>query len=177
MLPPADAARLLARRVLVRAAAAQLSGCAPDEVHRAVLPRQLRAAGRAWHWSTSSSGPCGLVALSSRPVGVDVEALPGPPEALALAELLLSPVERDWVLAGADVHGRFLTAWVRKEAVVKCTGEGLQRDLRSFAVPGEDVADVRWLDSTPPAHVTVHPLRLDGHVAAVAVGGEDAASG
>jgi phosphopantetheinyl transferase len=60
---------------------------------------------------------------------------------------------------------------VRKEAVVKCTGEGLQRDLRSFLVDASaPSAEVVAPDRTPMG-LRTHAVRYAGHVAALAVAG------
>ena len=88
---------------------------------------------------STSSDRC-LLVLSSRPVGVDLEVRSEVPEALAVAELMLSRSERAWVAAAdpsgpAGVSDRFLRTWVRKEAVVKCSGTGLTGcDTRAFSV-------------------------------------------
>jgi 4'-phosphopantetheinyl transferase len=171
-LRPVDADRLRARRVLLRAALAGLGDGRPEQVRlRTDGPFRAEVAGRGWYVSVSSSGDVGLLAAAPVPVGVDLEALPGPPDALQVAATFLPPAEQEWIAAGGpDSADRFLATWVRKEAVVKCTGEGMARDLRSFVVDaGAAVAPVR------DAAGAVLPMRtaavpVPGHAAAVAVG-------
>jgi 4'-phosphopantetheinyl transferase len=144
---PGDARRLLARRTIVRGVVSGLARCPSGAVEfsDADGPRTV-AVGRADRWfvSTSSSGALGVLAVAAVPVGMDVERLPGPPDARQVSEQFLAPSEHRWITRGTDTPARFLQVWVRKEAVVKCTGEGLGRDLRSFvvdaAVPSAPVA-------------------------------------
>jgi len=177
-LPPDAAARLLARRVLLRRAVGQECGADPDGVRLLPGPGPRRVAapdGRVLFTSASSSGEQGLLVLAERPVGVDLERLPGPPDARDVALALLPPRERDWVLAGGqDLAARFLAVWVRKEAVVKATGEGLARDLASFVVdPGCDGALVGGQELAS-RRLRTWGLAVPGHAAALATGDDGA---
>ena len=174
-LRPGDAARLLARRALLRGLVARRAGRAVEEVRLPVDDGPRRAElpdGGGWYVSTSSSGARGLVALADVPVGVDLEELPGPPDAVLVGRELLPPAEADWVArGGAAAPERFLRLWVRKEAVVKCTGEGLSRDLRSFTVaPAEPRAVVPALPGSGMGPVTVLDVSAPGCLAALACG-------
>jgi 4'-phosphopantetheinyl transferase len=170
-LRPVDADRLRARRVLLRTALAEIGDDPPEALRlRTDGPFRAELAGGTWYVSVSSSGDRGLLAAAAVPVGVDLEALPGPPDALRVARAFLPPAEQAWIAAGGpDVADRFLATWVRKEAVVKCTGEGMARDLRSFVVDAAAVsAPVR------DAAGELLPLRtaavsLPGHAAALAL--------
>ena len=129
--------RFLARRALLADVVADVLGVDPAElalvdVGGRVVVRHPRHGDV--EVSTSSSGGVGLVAVGGPAVGVDIEATRLVPEADDIARTLLHPDEAAWIDAGPDRTARFLAVWVRKEAVVKLTGEGLQRDLRSFAV-------------------------------------------
>lgn len=168
-----DAERLLARRALLRRVVADVAGCAPDEVQARTGsgPRTLRVPGLPpWYVSMSSSDAWAVLALADVPVGADLERLPGPPDAVQVSAHLLAAAEHAWISAGGPhVPDRFLATWVRKEAVVKLTGEGLSRDLRSFVVDaGAASAPVRNADGTP-AGIRTSALAFPGHVAAVAV--------
>lgn len=172
-LPHHLAVQLLARRALLQQVIASVAGCPVEEVGplRGPGPRSVGLAdGRSWFASTSSALDHGLIALADRAVGVDLEPVPGPPDALLVSSQLLHPAEHAWVLADPGGDGRrFLRAWVRKEAVVKCTGEGMSRELRSFAV---DAArrDAPVLDAAGhPLGLRTVGVRLPGHVAAFAL--------
>ncbi|MEU9594704.1 4'-phosphopantetheinyl transferase superfamily protein [Streptomyces sp. NPDC048193] len=110
-------------------------------------------AGSAVHFSLSRSGGLALVALASRPVGVDIERLPGRRLAEDAARSL-HPDERAELarLPPGALPGAFARCWTRKEAYLKATGEGLSgaalrgRYLgtgpRPAGLPGWTVADV-----------------------------------
>lgn len=81
-------------------------------------------------FNVAHTADLGLVAVSSgAEVGVDVEMASRP---VHRAAARLAPREVR-ALQGAPPHV-FLETWTRKEAFVKCTGEGIARSLRSFEV-------------------------------------------
>lgn len=171
-LPPEHAQRLLARRALLRDVVAGLAGCPGEEVGplRGPGPRTVTVAdGRRWFASTSSAGGLGLLAVADHPVGVDLEPLPGPPDALLVSSALLPAPEHAWVRQDpADAGRRFLQTWVRKEAVVKCTGEGLGRDLRSFVVDASRSCGPVLDPGGQPLGMATVAVDLPGHAAALA---------
>jgi 4'-phosphopantetheinyl transferase len=169
---PVAATRLLARRALLHRVAAGAAGCPVERVHLASSggARRIDVPGGGWFVSASSSAGWGLVALADVPLGVDVEPLPGPPDALQVSEHLLPGPEHAWIRdGGPDVALRFLRTWVRKEAVVKATGEGLRRDLRSFVVDARTPTSAVLDPGGDPLGITTADVHLAGHVAAVAL--------
>ena len=105
------------------------------------------------HFNLSHSGERAVVAVcAAAEVGIDVEALRAVGE--GVAERVMSPEELAAWRAAADPERFLLETWTRKEAVVKATGEGIIRSLRTLSYDGH----------------TVVPLDLGpGYVAAVAV--------
>lgn len=79
----------------------------------------------SWHFSISHSKRHVFCALSSKPIGIDAEELDREIN-LKLAEKILSPMELQQYEAAEDKRLALLTFWVLKEALVKCTGEGLK---------------------------------------------------
>ncbi|MFD6966938.1 4'-phosphopantetheinyl transferase superfamily protein [Streptomyces sp. NPDC059979] len=76
----------------------------------------------------------GALALSDRPVGVDVEQR-RPVELPQLARTVLSTAERQWLDRLPDDRARllgFFTCWTRKEAVLKAIGVGITGDLSAW---------------------------------------------
>jgi 4'-phosphopantetheinyl transferase len=130
-----EVAHVMLRRVLARYLAA-----APGELRlgRQRCPRCGRETGRpvllpghgAAPWfSLTHSGDLVLIAVAGRPVGADLEQDPArcvcpvsdvlhPADAAALA-----------LLAEPDRHRAVVGCWVRAEAVLKCTGEGIAHGL------------------------------------------------
>jgi 4'-phosphopantetheinyl transferase len=84
--------------------------------------------------SLSHSGELAMVAVAGhRPVGVDIQRLPGGLPAERLAARYFSGAEARWVAeaegAGAQVD-RLVRLWVRKEACVKAAGGRLMQGMR-----------------------------------------------
>jgi 4'-phosphopantetheinyl transferase len=92
-------------------------------------------------FSLAHSGDMVIVAVAGRPVGVDVERdAAGCVCSLAQA---LHPADAAWVagLGEPERHEAIITCWVRAEAVLKCTGQGIGHGLGGFPVrPGGEAA-------------------------------------
>lgn len=127
---------------LVKAAAAYEGGTAAGTVN---LLRDCAICGRGDHGrlsvegepalgvSLAHSGPIIAAAtLRGSSVGIDLELFPAPPglDVEQMRGYLLAPGEQLDTSHGAQ--RALTTTWVRKEAVVKCTGEGLLRPLSLF---------------------------------------------
>ncbi|WP_448074187.1 4'-phosphopantetheinyl transferase family protein [Georgenia yuyongxinii] len=148
-LPPDRAARFVAARVLLRRVLAARLGQAPADVRLdATCPECGRPHGRVRvlggpsggkHVSLSRSGPLTAVALADgAEVGVDVEAEAAVTRA-HLADVALTPAE----LAAHDRLGvergpALARAWVRKEAVLKALGCGLDVEPARVELAGPD---------------------------------------
>lgn len=88
------------------------------------------------HFNLSHCEDRGVLAVASRPVGVDLEKLRRIPEALAIAENLFTASEMRALSAFPEARRSegFLRCWTRKEAFVKARGGGLSTPLDSFEV-------------------------------------------
>ena len=85
-------------------------------------------------FSLSHSASLAVLAVSSAPVGADVERV-GPLRREAVLARVLTAEERRWM--GED-EARFAFLWTRKEAALKWTGRGIDRSLQTLCVlPGE----------------------------------------
>jgi 4'-phosphopantetheinyl transferase len=185
----ADRARFAVAAALLRVIAGRMLDVAPEQVR---VDRQCATCGRphgkpslgagAPQVSISHSGDwVALAACRDAPVGVDVEHAARPTDYAALATHVLGPAEAP----AATDEAAFLRYWVRKEALVKATGDGIGAGLRQVTVtpPGEPArllhypgrpglsAVLRDLDGRPghPAAVAVltsSPLEVAEHDAA-----------
>jgi 4'-phosphopantetheinyl transferase len=167
-----DRTRQIAAAVLLRLAAGYLTNVDPGiiSVDRTCdacsLPHgRPRLVGTDLHASVSHSGDRIAVALTrAGPVGVDVERI-SPIDLDALASDVLAPCEH------ATSTRDFFVYWVRKESVVKATGDGIVAGLEGVRVsrpsepallldyPGRSLGMATMTDLSPG----------DGYVAAVTV--------
>jgi 4'-phosphopantetheinyl transferase len=141
----ADADRFTIGAVLLRLALAAETGTDPSRlpIHRS-CPTCARPHGRPTvpgldrHLSVSHSGNRIAVAITAvAPVGVDVEEVASSrpvDDSADLARHVLGPGE-----SAAD-RREFLVYWVRKESVVKATGDGLRARLPDVLVSRPDAA-------------------------------------
>jgi 4'-phosphopantetheinyl transferase len=124
-----------------------------------------------------TSGPKTSGRETSRiPVGIDVEQIAVLPQ--EPADIVLSAAERHAFgqLEAAVRPAAFFRYWVRKEAVLKATGDGLQVPMTDLTVspPGQAARLTEWRGRPGfAARVALHDLRApSGYAAAVAfVGG------
>lgn len=84
------------------------------------------------HFSLTHSGSLAALALHTAPVGLDAERIAPVCRAAARA---LTPDEQRYM--ADDPERRFAYLWTRKEAVLKCTGDGLSLPMNSFSVLGD----------------------------------------
>lgn len=171
---PGAADRLLADEV------ADVAGCSPGDVR---VTRFCPCCGSAEHGRPGvvieGAGPppyvsvaraAGLVVVAvstDAPVGVDVEVddQAWPPGSTGV---LLHPRER----AGGDID--LSTRWVRKESLLKATGDGLHVEPSGLRVTDAQAAP-RLLDWSggPEVTLALRDLDLDGYVGCVAVLGHE----
>lgn len=122
--------------------------------------------GHGVHASVSHSGDLVVVATTvSGPVGIDVEQIGAAPSP-GLASAVCASTELASVVTPAD----FFTYWVRKEAYLKATGEGLRRDMTDVVVtpPGTAPALVALAGGSAPS-CAMAAVEVDGYAGAVAV--------
>ena len=77
------------------------------------------------HFSVSHTKKHAFCVLSEYPIGIDAEEMDREIK-LELAEKLLSPTEMEQFSKADDPRLALLKFWVLKEAMGKCTGEGMQ---------------------------------------------------
>ncbi|ROQ39503.1 4'-phosphopantetheinyl transferase [Frondihabitans sp. PhB188] len=85
------------------------------------------------HFSLSRSGRWAAIAVADEPVGVDIERA---------QELGAAPSLADTLLAEGEASSDLLRTWVRKEALLKATGEGLTRPMTTVRADDERIVDL-----------------------------------
>ncbi|HVB90376.1 MAG TPA: 4'-phosphopantetheinyl transferase superfamily protein [Beijerinckiaceae bacterium] len=141
----------LHRRALTRSLVALHSKVRPDEARIAYdlhgAPRVLSPPER--FVSVAARGPLAAIAVSRRPVGVDLEPL-GPAHEPVWHVLHEHERQSLEALESAERHERFLRIWTMKEAYLKALGLGFERDPSRIQISVRDGA-TRVLDAGAPA--------------------------
>ncbi|MBQ3392116.1 MAG: 4'-phosphopantetheinyl transferase superfamily protein [Lachnospiraceae bacterium] len=114
-----------------------------------------------FHFNISHSGGIGVCALSDRPVGADLQRIPKDPgRCLRIARHFYSETEVRALEAlsgrSEDLCALFCRLWTARESFVKCTGEGLSRDFRSFC-PDLQKGVIRTVISKTGDHASSAP--------------------
>lgn len=90
-------------------------------------------------FNLSHSGRYAVLAVSDKPVGIDIEKMKG--NRLAVAKRCFHKKEYEDIMAQPDEASRnyrFLEYWTMKEAYVKWTGDGLRLPFDSFTITREN---------------------------------------
>jgi 4'-phosphopantetheinyl transferase len=158
-------AQVVKARALLRLMLARLTGQSPKsfEFEEGVgRPPRLRVNPWKLSFSVSHSGDQIAVAVSSAPIGIDIEGLETDGDWQAVAETCFHPSERELLqgLGGAAAREAFIEIWTRKEAYLKAIGSALDTDPPSFSTvapdgvvvtetadPGGDVWHTRAIDA------------------------------
>jgi 4'-phosphopantetheinyl transferase len=124
-----DRQRYVASRLMLRSVLSRYCDSPSHELHLVSSgpARPLVEADVPLRYSLSRSGPYGLIAVSTRPVGADVEARIVETPTRELVNATCSPAERNVlkILPSGARREMFTTFWVRKEAVLKAAECGL----------------------------------------------------
>lgn len=118
----------MAGRLLLRRTLAGLLDCEPQDVPVSIDARgRPHLAGEPWSFSLSHSGGRLVLAVSSIPVGIDLQVADASLED-GVAETFATPRERAAIRCADDLY----TLWTKKEAVLKCLGTGFHTDPRTL---------------------------------------------
>jgi 4'-phosphopantetheinyl transferase len=179
-----DRDRFVAAHALLRIMVGHHLGCPPEQVVLSTTcprcggphgPPRLVSGGEepAPHLSLAHAGGRVMAAVSTAgPVGVDVDVEASTAfagfDAVALAATERAVVAR---LPSARRPSARVTAWVRKEAVLKATGDGLRVPPSDVVVSalGEPPRLLVWDDAPPAVHLHDVDVAAPGHAACIGV--------
>ncbi len=171
--------RFIAGRVVARDVLGRYLQTAPEAIVFAIAAagKPVLAgdhAGCGLHFSLSHAGDVVMLAVAGGgPVGIDVEHMRPGRFVPALVARVFTAAERDAIAASADPERTCYRLWVRKEACVKASGEGIAAGLSSLDVLGERCLDVRGQAAGKQGWRIADVAMPDSYVAAMAVGGGD----
>jgi 4'-phosphopantetheinyl transferase len=176
----ADRHRYQAAHVLLRRVLSGYGSTPPGRLvfHREPCPRCGGPGGRpalpgagSPHFSLAHSGDAVVVVVAGQPVGIDVEQ--DPRGCVCSMTSAMHPVDAAVMAAlpEPERHEAVIGWWVRAEAVLKCTGEGIGHGLGDFPVISGPVG--------APVHgCAVAPVASPpGYRAALAIAGEAVITG
>ena len=163
------------RRAELRLALARRLGRDPAEIRLVSGPHGKPALAdpvEGLHFSSSSSGHCCLIAITTvGPVGVDVEKVVPRTHLDRIAETRFASDETAAIMSleGEARLRAFYNCWTRKEAYLKATGTGLTAPLDRVVVSVDDERPaIVALEGGDPAKWSVASLEpRPGYVAAV----------
>lgn len=89
-----------------------------------------------FHYSISHGGNYAALAVSDRPVGVDIEGRRKIHNLPSFTRRILTPAERQWLDGQEPSDDLVIWIWTRKEAWVKRDGSGLSVDFRKIDTVG-----------------------------------------
>lgn len=137
--------------------------------HGRPVVADLTRDGQTLHVSATHSGGLVGVALStSGPVGLDLEDLQARgPGAWAAVWRVLGRPDVPGAAAGPEAAREAAAAWVRTEALLKATGQGLEVSPREVDISaGAEPVVTRWPWGDPLGRVSVFDLSPGGRYAA-----------
>ena len=119
-----------------------LKMCLPNQVEPIVIEygdngKPYLKEYRDLHFNISHSKDSALLAITKTgPIGVDIERTDRNIDLLRLSKRFFAPSEQEVLAAVAEYDRKdaFFKIWSRKEAYIKCSGQGLRIPLSSFAV-------------------------------------------
>jgi 4'-phosphopantetheinyl transferase len=133
-----------------------------DKPHGRPVVQAATAQGATVHVSATHSGGLVGVALStSGAVGLDIEDLQarGPNAWPNVWRALGRPISPSGPASGPEAARDAATAWVRTEALLKASGQGLAVSPRSVDIsPGQEPAVIRWPWGDPAGRVSIFDL-------------------
>lgn len=161
----ADIERFSTARVILKLLLKNLSGACIDEIVLE-LSKNGKPSFRNVEFNLTHSGEYVLIAISNKPVGIDIEIPENNFDFSTILAHSFGSDEINYINKSDDRRECFLTLWTRKEALLKATGEGLIDDLPTISVLNNTI---KRMDST----YNLHSFKInDTDIASVALNGE-----
>lgn len=159
---PEHRRRFITARAALRTILGELTERTPSELEFAYAERGKPSLAGGPEFNLSHSADAALVAVSTAPIGVDLEAIREDVRCLEIAERFFTPSETAGLraLEGTMQRRRFFDLWTAKEARMKATGEGLSLSPQRLEVAFENgrVKSVAVAGDPPDGAWHLHPI-------------------
>lgn len=139
-LRPEDSANFVVRKHFLRLILSRLLPIRPGQIEYHQTENK-KPAVTGLQFNVSHSKGCVIIAVSSKPIGIDVEYVDPGFGFEDVMNYCFNEEEIAFVTGGKDPAVNFFTLWTRKEALLKATGEGLTDELQQ--VPSMDICLIR----------------------------------
>lgn len=98
------------------------------------------------HFNLAHSGNWVVLAVSNKPIGIDIEAIKQIPDQEEIMKTCFNNSEIETIVNSSDSLNSFYKFWTRKEAILKTTGQGIATNLLDINVlDGEHFIDLeQW---------------------------------
>ncbi|WP_372964875.1 4'-phosphopantetheinyl transferase superfamily protein [Marinobacter sp.] len=123
----------LSSRWLIRQSLSKVSGEAPENCQPVDGRPIASLIPEGWHLSLSHTRGFTAVAISRKPLGIDIESRQRKPNWQSVAKRWFTPVEQEWLL-NTNSPVDFLKVWTLKEAWLKATQRGIAGNLKTLEV-------------------------------------------
>lgn len=166
----ADRYRFICSRVALRNILSHYTNIRPEDItfYTGENKKPGIAGNDNLFYNVSHSGDCVLFAVAGSPVGVDTEAVNKNLDIQDIAASCFSPGEQHAVTGAVE----FYKIWTRKEALLKCTGKGIDDDITDIpALDGRHAVNGLFTGSDKDIYVdSFEPF--PGYKASVATAGK-----
>lgn len=135
----ADKERFLTARVVLKLLLKHICGVSLDLINLEIS-KNGKPFFKNIEFNLAHSGEYVLIALSNKPVGIDVEIPKDDFDFNIILKHTFSIEEITYINQSHNRKQSFLTLWTRKEALLKATGEGLTDELMYISVLDEKIS-------------------------------------
>ena len=163
-----DRNRFTVSRGLLRRSLGNYLRVAPDALDLPIdknsKPHPISIGGIQIHYSMSHAGDMILIGIAGHTIGVDIECIDREFEFHDVLTAAFSEAEILYITKSDDSLTRFYQLWVRKEALLKGTGKGIDDEIISTpSLDGKHIISSALLGTTCNWEVTDFNIGADYH--------------
>lgn len=173
---PIDQKKYMISHGMMRQLISSYISCHPGEIRyhvNAFGKPELITPSNTIHFNLSHSEKLGALAISTSPIGTDIEHIKSLEDYVALTRHFLSAQESKYFerLSNAEQHLAFYRAWTRKEAYIKAIGMGLSYPVEQVTISLDEQPQILE-DIANPANaekLSVVSFEHEDYIGAIAI--------